>query len=651
MPLAAQESSQKPTEAKPEEKAAAASPLPAEDSWISLSADVGYRWVQEIQGNKDTYRSVVNLAEGVRLLGLDLTLRDTKKHTFDRADLMVHGWGDPYNTLRADVFKSGWYRFLSDYRNTNYFNDLASWANPLLAQGNLQSERAFDTRIKYSNTEIELFPGRWITPYFSYTRDWRYGTGIFPYVVEGNEYPVPMALDSRTDNYRGGVRLQYKNYHATLEQGGLQYSERNSVDFTGRHYGNRTTPVFGNTLMMNKLTQLYDINGDSKYTRVLFTGAPFKCFNFFGQFLYSQPKTNVTYNDAASGLFVMMSTLQFYSGLQDGVMSASNQPHTSGNAGFEVKPFNRLRAVYSFWTDRLHNANSALIAEQILFGGTVPPQAAQSYYTDKLFYNYNQHRVDAFFDVTSKLTVRGGFHYVWGDALVRAGSLNPYTNTETAELQQKIGVGGINYRPTQKLSFNADYEGGTSPKTYFRTSLRDYNRLRTRGRYQATGSLIFTGSFSMLDNQNPTPGMNYDMHQQMTSLSTQWTPKGGKMFTLLGDYTRATFRSDINYLDPSTLQPMRSFYRDNAHIATALGEFSFPSVAGHAIKADFGGSLFVSSGSRPTNYYQPIGRLVVPIVKQLQWYGEWRWYGYSEAFYLYENFRTNHFLTGLRFTL
>jgi hypothetical protein len=664
MPLAAQEPPQKPAEpaaeAKPAEEAKpadakaeakAASPFPAEDSWVSGSVDVGYRWVQDVKGSSNTYRSVVNLAEGVRLMGLDLTLKDPKKRAFDRADLFVHSWGDPYNTLRADVFKSGWYRFLADYRSTNYFDNLASYANPLLQQGNTLSERAFDTQKKYANVEFEVLPGRWITPYFAYTRNWDDGTAIAPFFTDGNEYAVPMSLKDRTDHYRGGVRLQFKNYHATFEQGATQYSESAAVDFNSRHYGNRLTPVFGQPLILNKLTQLYGIDGDGNYSRIMVSGSPAKWVNFFGQFLYSQPKTNATYNDAASGLFVMLNTLRFYNGLQDSVSSMSTQPHTSGYAGVEVKPFNWMRFMYSYTTDRYHNANSALLAEQVLFGGTVPPEAQRSYFIEKSYYNYNQHRGDVFFDITKKLSVRGGFRYVWGDAKFRPASLNQYTTLEGGELQQKIGSAGITYRPGQKWSLSADYEGGTSPMTYFRTSLRDYNRLRTRGRYQVNQSLLFSGSFSLLDNQNPTPGLNYDMHQQTASLSVQWTPKGAKMFSLLGDYTRSTFQSNINALDPTFLTPILSAYRDNAHVATALGEFSFPAFAGRTVKADFGGSLFVSSGTRPTSYYQPIGRLVIPIVKKVSWYGEWRWYGFTETFYLYENFRTNHFLTGLRFSL
>ena len=63
-----------------------------------------------------------------------------------------------------------------------------------------------------------------------------------------------------------------------------------------------------------------------------------------------------------------------------------------------------------------------------------------------------------------------------------------------------------------------------------------------------------------------------------------------------------------------------------------------------------GGSFFVSSGSRPTTYYQPLAKLWVPLGKHANWFGEWTYYGYGEAFYLYEGFRTHLATTGLRFT-
>jgi len=117
-----------------------------------------------------------------------------------------------------------------------------------------------------------------------------------------------------------------------------------------------------------------------------------------------------------------------------------------------------------------------------------------------------------------------------------------------------------------------------------------------------------------------------------------------------GSYTRATVYSDINFLAPQTLSPQLSLYRDDAHIVTALAKLRLSRKKDLAPKLVAGGSLFISSGSRPTTYYQPIATFWLPFGKSVSWFAEWRYYGYGEVFYLYEGFRSNLVTTGLRFT-
>ena len=117
-------------------------------------------------------------------------------------------------------------------------------------------------------------------------------------------------------------------------------------------------------------------------------------------------------------------------------------------------------------------------------------------------------------------------------------------------------------------------------------------------------------------------------------------PNGGKNLNVLLDYTRASFHSDILYLIPQMLSPAFSDYRDNSHTGTALVTIRWFTA---------GGSFFKSSGSRPTQYYQPLARVSVPLTKQIHWNAEWKWYGFSEQFYSVEGFRSHQFMTSLRF--
>jgi hypothetical protein len=231
---------------------------------------------------------------------------------------------------------------------------------------------------------------------------------------------------------------------------------------------------------------------------------------------------------------------------------------------------------------------------------------------------------------------------------VLAGQLSQSGNFASGQLKRQIGLGGLTFRPWQKLSMTLDYEGSSSDNVYFRTSLNDYRKGRAQVRYQATGSLAFQGNFTVLNNQNPAPDIHYDFQSRDNSLAIYWTPGGGKRITFTGEYDRYTLRSDISYLLLPFLTSATSSYHENAHIASSSVDVALPRYAGMTPKLTFGGSLFVSALSRPTQFYEPMGRLSLPVRKNISLYAEWQWYGMSEPLYLYEGFRTHAFITGIR---
>jgi hypothetical protein len=640
--------------AKPDAQAAAApakteSPAPpATEDWLTGSVDFGYRWVTDA-GNFQAYRSVVNLGEGPKLTGLDFTILDPKKRLFDRLDARANGWGgDPYSTAHVDARKLGVYDFSFDYRNIAYFNALPSYSNPLAPAG--FNEQSFDTRRRNTSASLDLRPGKMIVPYLAFDRNSGYGHGIDTWVQDSNdEFAVPTLLRDSTNNYRGGIRIECECLHVTIEMGGTTFKDDDLSSFTGSNYGDNPVPLFGQTLVLNSLQQAYGIRGTSIYSKVLATASPVSWLNLYGQFLYSEPKTTVNYTDSATGNFALLSQLLFYSGQQNLGTGAANQPHTSGNAGFELRPFRRLRIIESWMTDRYHDAASPVAAEQILLTPkTLGPDLVTALnYTQAV--NYNQQQTDVLFDLTSKLTLRGGYRYVWGDATVLAGQLSQSGTMASGQLSRNVGLAGLTFRPSQKLSLNLDYEGASSDRIYFRTSLNDYYKLRARARYQLVASLMLQANFQVLNNQNPAAAIQYDFGSRDNSLAVYWTPAGGKRFTLMGEYDRSTLSSSINYLG-LFLSPAVSYYRENAHTASSTIDIALPGYAGLTPKLTAGGSLFISSGSRPSRYYQPLMRLSLPLQKHVYWNTEWEYYGYGEQFYLYEGFRAHVFMTGLRLT-
>ena len=633
-----------PAPAASEAPAASPSPTPSTEQWLTGSLDFGYRFAS-VGGSNDTYRSVVNLGQGPRLLGLDFTVVDPKKHLFDRLDVRAYNWGgDPYNTVHVDAAKRGIYDFNFDYRDIAYFNFLPSFADPLLGSGIVLDENSYDTRRRMSDFQLDLFPGHRIVPYFAYGRDSGHGTGITTFETDANEYPVYDSLFDKTDNYRAGVHLEFNRYHITLEQGGATLREDQQANTSTFNAGNNPVPFFGQQLDLTGLAQAYGIRGDSIYSKGLFTADPVSWADFYGQFLYSRPETNVNYSQLNEGSFVVLSSLLFYTGEQALAFAETKEPHTSASFGFELRPWKRIRIVENWMTDRLHTAAAGLLTDMIL-SPAASVQTTPLPLTSALVMNYNQEQIEVLVDVTRKLTVRGGYRYVWGDAETDA-ALIAGPGPESSDLRQNVGLAGATFRTGQKLSASVDFEDASSSHAYFRTSLYNYQKMRARARYQALSKLALQATFSLLNNQNPTPGINYDFLSRQNSLSATWIPS--KRITVLGEYTRSTLRSNINYLEPEFLIPELSLYRDNAHGASALVDVALPGYAGLTPRLAFGGSLLVSSGSRPTTYYQPLARLNVPLHKGLSWNSEYRYYGYGEVFYSYEGFRAHLLQTGVK---
>ena len=623
--------------------ASSASPTPSTEQWITGSVDFGFRFTS-VGGDNDVYRSIVNLGQGPRLLGLDLTIIDPKKRLFDHLDVRANNWGgDPYNTLHVNASKRGIYDFNFDYRDIAYFSLLPSFADPLLGTGIVLDEDSYFAHRRMSDFQLDLFPGHRIIPYLAYGRDSGEGTGITTFESGLNAYPVADHTFDKTDNYRGGVRLEFNRFHVTLEQGGTTLRDDQQAYDSTVNYGNYTQPYFGQTLDLTSLAQAYGIRGSSIYTKGLFTANPFSWLDVSGQFLYSLPNTNVNYTQFDTGNLVLEQAILFYTGEQALGFAAGKQPHTTGSLGFELRPLKRVRILQTWMTDRMHTSAAGLFTDMIL----QPVSAATTTLTpltSLLVLNYNQEQTDVLLEVTHKLTLRGGYRYVWGDAET-GNMLIAGPGQESSELRQQVGIAGINFRATQKLTANVDFEDASSSHAYFTTSLYNYQKMRARARYQLASTLALQASFSLLNNQNPTPGINYDFLSRQNSLSASWTPS--KRVSILGEYTRSTLRSNIGYLEPETFGPETSLYRDNAHNASALIDLVLPGYAKLTPHLAFGGSLFLSAGSRPTTYYQPLARLSLPLHKDLVWKSEYRYYGYDEAFYQYEGFRAHILQTGL----
>jgi len=641
--------------APPAPPAAEATPVPTDQPVLSGYIDLGYRWVTGVYGSFDTYRSIVDLGAGPKLLGTDFTILNTflapGKRFFDRVDVRASDIGDePYETLHVDIRKAKLYNFSGDYRNIAYYSNLPGFADPLLGSGLILDEQAQDTHKRIGDFRLDLLPNHVFMPYLEYDHNSDTGAGIANFVANADEYPVANLTRDSNENYRAGVRIELSRWHFKLEQGGTTFKDDEQLNAgSGQtNYGNLFSPILGQTLDLTSLSEAYGVRGHSVYTDASFSANPVTWADLYGTFLYSQPASTVNFTGLDTGNQVLLSEVLFYTGEQNLIAAASKAPHTSANLGAEFRPFSRLRLIPSWLTDRMHTSGSN-VGEQTLTTASGPVPIA-SLLSSALVSNSNQAGMDAFFDVTRKITVRSGYRYVWGNASDVILPIAELAGLEQGKIRRTVWIAGVSWHPVENAWVNLDFEDGSSGSTYFRTSLYNYQKASARGRYRLSPAFSLSANAMVLNNQNPSPGINYSFLAHEESASLQYIPAGGKIWDLEASYTRSTVYSNIAYLDPEFLITEQSLYRDNAHTLTTLFNLNIPGWLGYKTKLTLGGSAFLSSGSNPSTFYQPVAKLSVAIRKNLSWNSEWRYYGFDQSFYLYQGFRTEMITTGVRIT-
>jgi hypothetical protein len=630
--------------------AAAPSPVPTGENWLTGFLELGYRWNTGTAGSVDTYRSIVDLGSGPKLLSTEFLIRDPKRRLFDRMEVRAYDWGgDPYSTLHVNLFKENSYQLITDYRNLAYFDNMPAFADPSLAtSGFLLNQQSFDTHRRIGNVLLEIKPGSWLVPYLAYDHDSSDGDGVTTFVSNTNQFPFLSQMSDSTESYRAGVRLELPRFHVTLEQGGTTFkSAQNTFVPAGNVYlGSSPNPIGGPKLDLTSLAQAYGIRGSSLYTKGLLTAHVTRWMDLTGQFLYSQPSTSVNYQQYNYGSFASLNDVLFYNSEQNLVNAAAKMPHTTGSAGAEMRPLKHIRFVDTWMTDRLHNAADALQKDLL---GTTPPQNITTDLTSALITNYSQVESDMFVDFWKGIVVRAGYRYVWGNADEIVLPPEGLVTHDRLRLQRNIVLGGVNYRAGSKFSIGGDFEAGTSATAYFPISLYDYQKFRIHSSYQLTGSLNFSANVSWLQNISPLPNKD-NFLSNAESASLQWNPKSAKHISFLGTWEHSTLRSNIFYLPPQTLQATISNYWESGNTVTGLITATLPTVMGVTAQFSGGGSFLLSAGTNATAYYQPVGKLTVPFNRHFAWNTEWRYYGFGESFYLYQSFRTHLITTGVRYT-
>jgi hypothetical protein len=613
---------------------------------VTGSVETGYRW-RWLAGNEDLYRSTINLGSGPKVNSFSTTYAPAPNQAVSFLDRFAingaHWGGEPYSTLNASAGLSNRYELRVNYKRFDYFNAVPSFANPTQARAGLtQSTQDINQRI--FDSQLTLRPNAQVSPFFAYDFDAARGPGTTNFVQDSNEYTVATNIDNATHTYRGGVALKFNLWSGGVEAGGSTFHDDQQVNVNGLNTGNRATLFLGQQLELDSLNQAYKIQGRDRFIRSYGEIHALQKVTVTGEFSYSRPTSSTRYTDVASGNFVLLDTLQMFTGQQTLTLSDARYPHPSGNIGVEFRPSSRVRIVQTVSIDRFKISGNADTTRTLDSTDTLEDTDSST-----LKAAYTRERLDAMIDLTSYASVHAGYSFLAATATSPGSVL---VESETRDLNQNQADLGLALRIHSRFRANVEFQNNRGDAVFFRTDQLHFWRVRARGRYQINPATEVGVSTTIWNNDNDVTNIRFFEKTRETSVDLAFFPGTGRKLGLSASYTRGTFRSDLPFIVPQNIQVGQSIYRDRGH----TGSFSFTVNPTARLRAEAGGTFFISTSplndgtqTRPTRFYNPTGRLTFQTSDTISLVAEWDWHAYANRAFPTESYHANLLTTGIAY--
>ncbi len=616
---------------------------------VHTEFEFGYRWNSGIRGNQEMYRSQVNLFDGAQLLSSYVSLRSTPgAGLFDRLDLSLNNWGDPYNSLRFRIGRTDLYDFTASYRNLRYFNFISTLDNPLLAKGNLTPQHFLDVNYRMANFDLRLFPNNKIVPFVGYSHNSASGPGLTTFEVTGNQFLLNTDWLNTSDEYRGGVQFNLSRLNLTLEQG-YRYS-RNDTGVSGVNVqGNLgNTSFLGVPIDLDSLNRGYHSRLKLPTSRVLAKFTPFQNLRIVGRYIYSMGDTEADLGEIRSGSFVDLEHFLAYSTAADGFSGRAKRPNHNGSFLIEFSPISRITISDNVDTVDYHITGVAALSTLFLNasslqgpGGSTTSQTLTDTLNTQFTYNTVRNQFEVEMDLGHGLSGRAGHRFNYLEI-----TNDDSEEVTTSDATQNTAIVGLTYRPGRWLRFGIDYENTQTNRPLTRTDLFNYDQVTVDWRVGAWYGLSFSGKIGARNYKDGAPDIGLKGHDQNYTGSVNYDPND--KISIGVDFSRTNLLSDLLIVLPQNLTTTRSLFDQRiGSIGSRVGLTVYK-----GIKTEFGYRGIINKGTYPLEFHQPYASLWLPLKGGLAFKPTWQYFGfnYRQDPFKFQNYQTHLFTFALVFS-
>lgn len=619
-----------------------------------VHSELEFGWRQLLLGgNRDLYRSQINLDEGMRLLGFSFTSRypENTGSLFDLLTSSMASWGgDPQNTASLRVEKRGLYRFDFGYSRIVYDNVLPTFANPLLGRGELLGQHSMHTTRRRSESRLTLFPDADFRIRLGYERNVQVGWALTTFPIGLDEFVLLDPPRTTTDDYSVGVDVRLGRLHVTVEQGFRAFkNDIHTVQPEGTinvgNIRNPANPTSANPqqIVLQTFARDSGIRGLVPTTRLGLQGRLHRALSLAGRFAYSDARIDFTRQEQAGGTLFDLSVLRYVTAQTSTSLAHASRPNALADASVTYRPHRRLTVITTTRFQHLTLAGDVRTQTEQRLGqdlrGALPPPSTRSiaeWLGARTSVDSFSHYVEGAVDLTPRVVLRAGHRFTH-----RRASLQRPDSPEREESRWNAHAvsGGLSLRVSSAFRLFSHIERGSGDHVFVRVAPRRFTRVRTRAHYQPTTSLALSLQLLVTDGRNSNPLVDYTHHNRGLTLATLWTPNQRVALSL--SYTRTDITSAILVLHPRLRTVESSPYVANDNVVE--GDLTVSPL--RALRLALGYSLVNAQGTFPLNFHQPRGMIAYTFPKRFTWSFGWRWYGYNQKGLALEDYRA-HTLTG-----
>jgi hypothetical protein len=545
-------------------------PAHAQTSFVDL--EIGYQWL-DITGNEDMYRTQLNQDDGVVLNDLTVSVLGAENGVFDRFRIDASGFGgNPAGKLRLTSDLRDAYSLRLDYQQYEHFSALPRWANPFVDEGIIPGQHTWDRDRHMLDVELEILPGRVVTPIVGYRFNQIDGPRTTTYHVGQDEFVLDSDLEETEEEFRVGLAFLAGQWRGAVIQGWREFeSEERSRLASGAGGGNSSREILGVDVNADSIDRTLRTEAETPVTSAYVAGGFGDHVRVDASYVRADWEGDTALDETTSGSMVSYRISRFFSSLEQSVESRTENPSWRGGLrlGFDLGSKVVLDVGYENRHRELEGwaLISNLYLDTLNFSGADPQDISEL-----VEINNGYERDDEILDATLRLQDLGPFQ-AWAGYATRDIELD--VNEDAAQILLPIGQEGTFERSVDSVDVGAglvftgfklvvDYRVDDGDMAILRTDFRDRTRLRGRIDINPVRWFRLLGTYETISNENDDPNIVLDADTDHWAVDLELMPV--EQLVIRGAWDRYETESSILYRRPQDFGIEPSLHAEDAEL-------------------------------------------------------------------------------------